>query len=69
MTYEEQRLEICHNCAIYNAEKQLCSSTLWIDPNTNSAYTTKTVGTIKGCGCYIPNKVKRENNKCPANKW
>lgn len=69
MDLQEKRMTICEHCAIYNPDKQQCSSTLWIDPKTNTAYTKKTLGAIKGCGCYIPSKIKREGNVCPANKW
>lgn len=46
-----------------------CSSTLYIDPKTNSVSSAPKEGYIKGCGCYIPTKIKKEFNHCPANKW
>lgn len=69
MSFIEERLTICKNCAIYNTAKQQCSAYLWIDPSTNTAYSSRREGAYKGCGCYIPSKVQRESNVCPANKW
>lgn len=66
---EQERLNICKQCGIYNASQQKCSSYLYINPTTNDVSTTKKLGYIKGCGCYIPTKIKRDSNHCPANKW
>ncbi len=66
---EEERLAICEKCGIYNCMRNLCSSSLYINPDNNTVSDTKKKGYIKGCGCYIPTKIKRESNHCPANKW
>ena len=47
----------------------MCSSILYINPETNDVSIIKKEGYIKGCGCWIPGKVKREQNHCPAKKW
>lgn len=65
----EERMNICKNCAIYASATQTCSAQLWLDPVTNTAYDSAAPGRIKGCGCYLPNKTKREENSCPAKKW
>lgn len=64
-----KRLEICKHCAIYQEATSQCSAQLYIDPKTNTAYTEAQENTIKGCGCYIPTKVKNIYNHCPAHKW
>ena len=69
MGFAEERFKICKNCAIYNTATQVCSAQLWLDPITNTAYNSPAPGRIKGCGCYLPNKTKREENSCPAKKW
>lgn len=66
---EEERLDICKKCGIYNAAQEKCSSILYINPETNDVSLVEKEGYIKGCGCYIPTKIKRESNHCPAKKW
>lgn len=72
---EEYRLSICHNCGIFNAMRDQCNSHLAINPDTNEVCGVGSDGKplrkgyTKGCGCYIPSKVKNESNHCPAKKW
>lgn len=65
----EERIAICKVCAIYNAAQEKCSNILYLNPENNDVSLTPKDGYIKGCGCYIPTKVKRETNHCPAHKW
>ncbi|HEY8364447.1 MAG TPA: hypothetical protein VIK84_02635 [Haloplasmataceae bacterium] len=58
-----ERSKICCSCPIFNSETNRCDKTksLIIDGKE-----------IKGCGCYLPAKVKCINSvkcTCPANKW
>ena len=64
-----ERLEICQQCPIYIAEKGLCSPTLYLNPSTGETSDHYKPGFEHGCGCYIPTKVKNENNHCPLKKW
>jgi hypothetical protein len=66
---EEERKAICKVCGIFNSAEEKCSSILYINPDTNDVSITEKEGYIKGCGCWIPSKVKRESNHCPAHKW
>lgn len=66
---ESERLAICEKCGIYNVNQNKCSSYLYINPKTNDVSDIQKDGYIKGCGCYIPTKIKKEFNHCPANKW
>ena len=66
---EEERLEICKKCGIYNAAQEKCSSILYINPETNDVSIHKKEGYFKGCNCYIPRKVLNAKAKCPAGKW
>lgn len=66
---EEERLAICEKCGIYNKTQNKCSSALYIDPKTNNVSSKLKDGYVRGCGCYIPVKIKKEFNHCPANKW
>lgn len=68
-TYQEERLKICKNCGIYSSSNTTCNSSLYVNPENNDVSSTAKPGYIKGCGCFIPNKIKRETNHCPANKW
>jgi uncharacterized protein YcgL (UPF0745 family) len=65
----EERLAICKVCSIYNASQEQCSSILYVNPENNDLSLVPKDGYIKGCGCYIPSKAKREANHCPAGKW
>ena len=67
--FQKARLEICQACPIYNVTQEKCSSILYLNPETNEVSVIKREGFIKGCSCYIPTKIKRESNHCPANKW
>lgn len=58
-----ERSVICSNCPIFNPETNRC------DKNKSLIIDGKEV---KGCGCYLPAKVKCINSvkcTCPANKW
>lgn len=65
----EERKTICRKCSIYVVDEEKCSSILYVNPETNDCSLQAKPGYIKGCGCYIPTKVKRESNHCPAGKW
>lgn len=69
MSFIEDRLEICEHCSIYNKNSKVCQASLWINPETNVCSTEPFEGAYKGCGCYIPSKITKEYNKCPAKKW
>lgn len=66
---EEKRFSICEKCGIYNVGKNMCNSSLYINPETNQVSDVFKKGYIKGCGCYIPTKIKKDYNHCPAHKW
>jgi hypothetical protein len=66
---EEERLKICRACSIYNSIKEQCSSILYVNPENNDISLMEKPGYFKGCGCFVPSKVKRESNHCPAGKW
>ena len=66
---QEERFSICRKCGIFNVSKETCNEFLYINPKNNDISTQQKDGYIKGCGCYIPTKIKRESNHCPANKW
>lgn len=66
---EEERLNICYKCGIYNPHQEKCSSLLYINPYTNDVSIEPKKDYIKGCGCFVPTKVKRPQNHCPAKKW
>lgn len=58
-----ERSKICSSCPIFNSKTNRCDETksLIIDEKE-----------VKGCGCYLPAKVKCINSVkciCPANKW
>lgn len=65
----EERLSICKKCGIYNTSQEMCSSILYINPETNDVSLYQKDGYFKGCGCYCPMKAKRGTNHCPAGKW
>lgn len=71
MTLEdiEKRYEICRKCPICNQEKGLCSAELYLNPETNDISIIPKEGYIKGCGCIVEMKIKKEKSKCPAGKW
>jgi hypothetical protein len=69
---ENLRMEICRKCPLYTDRRAggpVCSSYLYINPNTNEISLRRKEGYVKGCGCVIPNKVKSPDAACPAGKW
>ena len=65
----EERLAICRKCPIYNKLKDRCSSSLWINPNTDDISTYAKAGYIRGCNCIISVKARNPINHCVAGKW
>lgn len=65
----EKRKEICDSCPIYNPSKGICNPKLWLNPDTNEVSLSQRAGFIRGCGCYIPTKMKNLNSHCVAGKW
>ena len=63
------RLSICERCGIYDSDRKLCNSDLYINPETNDVSTRPKTGYFRGCSCYIPRKVLNAKAKCPAGKW
>lgn len=63
------REEICRQCPICNKELWVCSANLYLNPKTNEVSTNPKEGFIKGCGCYLKNKIANLNKHCPAKKW
>ncbi|MEE0966191.1 MAG: hypothetical protein U0L85_03970 [Bacilli bacterium] len=63
------RYQICLRCGIYDSTRKICNGNLFINPETNDVSTRQKSGYIKGCDCYIPMKVLKDNAKCPAGKW
>ena len=65
----EERKKICENCPIYSPSRGLCNPKLWLNPDTGDVSTFAKAGYIKGCGCYIPVKMRNLTNHCIAGKW
>jgi hypothetical protein len=72
MIMENLRMTICKKCPLYYERKgsgPVCSSYLYINPETEEVSLKNKPGYIRGCGCQIPSKVKAKEARCPADKW
>ena len=65
----ESRRNICKICPIYSPSRDVCSSSLWLNPETNDVSTYRKSGYIRGCGCHISLKTRNPNSRCIAGKW
>ena len=63
----EKREIICKNCPIFSKGK--CNPKLWLNPDTDQVSTYPKAGYIRGCGCFILQKLKNPVNHCVAGKW
>jgi hypothetical protein len=66
---QNERKQICLKCPICDIENFICNAKLYLNPDTNDVSITPKTGYIKGCGCFLANKIKRPTSKCPAGKW
>jgi hypothetical protein len=72
MSMENLRMEICRKCPLYTERRSngpVCSSSLYINPNTNEISLRRKEGYVKGCGCALEHKTKSPDAVCPINKW
>lgn len=65
----EKRYDICNACPICDREHGICNSDLYLNPKNNDISTYKKDGYIKGCGCLLEFKIKKDTAKCPCGKW
>lgn len=64
-----ERLDICKRCPICDTNNWICNPRLWLNPETNDVSVQAKKGYIKGCGCALLTKIKKESSHCPAKKW
>lgn len=64
-----RRRELCNHCGIYDSEKDICSGSLYLNPENNNVSDKPKDGYIKGCGCLLKRKIPNINRHCPAHKW
>jgi hypothetical protein len=65
----EHRSNICKKCPICDLDKWVCSSKLYLNPDTNEVSNKEKQGYIKGCGCLLKMKIPNINKHCPTGKW
>jgi len=63
----KEREQICRSCPIFSNKK--CNPKLWLNPNTNQVSTYPKAGYIRGCGCFVLQKLRNLANHCVAGKW
>lgn len=76
---EEQleRAKICSTCAMKSyktnidvfADDKLEQINGYVCDDTIYGYNMTTDKAVKGCGCYLPSKVRSTEGGCPLGKW
>ena len=67
--YVQERTIICGACPLFDIFNNMCSPSLYLNPETNDVSTYQKEGYIRGCGCHLKWKIAGKKSKCPAGKW
>ncbi len=67
----ESRMKICKKCPLYTKKygKEICNSSLYLNPETGDLSLYKQDGYKRGCGCFLKAKLTVLSEKCPLDKW
>lgn len=67
----EERIAICKKCPLFKLTKTgpICNPQLYLNVETNIAYSSEGPQRKRGCGCRLNAKARLEEAVCPANKW
>lgn len=66
------RIKICHGCKLLQPGGlfgEICSRSLYLNPNTNEVSQTPKPGFKHGCGCILASKGRVKEAHCPVGKW
>lgn len=66
----KNRLKICYSCPIYSPKLGgVCSSKLYLNPNTGDVSEEPKDGYVRGCSCRLRSKTRIPEARCIAGKW
>lgn len=65
------RLKICKQCPLLSdtAFGKICNSKIYMNPKTKEISYKYVDGYVKGCGCRLDAKTRRQEEHCPAKLW
>ena len=67
-----RRIAVCRKCKLLKIDpifKEMCNSTLYLNPSIDEISPLPKPGYLHGCGCVLGSKCRVIDEKCPLGKW